>query len=406
MKITGLIGIALLLGIAYALSNNRKAINARTVIWGIGLQIFFAIIILKIPIVKAQFSFIDKLFKRLISFSDAGGDFLFKSFVPGVGYHEAMINFAFRALPVIIFFSSLIAITYHFGIIQFIVKQVAKIMKRSMKTSGAETLSISANIFVGQTEAPILIRPYINNMTNSELMAIMTGGFATAAGSVLALYVLWLQEIPGIAGHMLAASIMSAPAALVIAKIIYPETNRSDTEGDINININRTTENGMDALGRGATDGLKLAANVAAMLVAFISIITMINFSLEFLFSTTLQDILGVLFQPLAWTMGIPWAEARVVGALMGEKIVLTELIAYANLSELISNNAISDRTAIISSYALCGFANFGSIGIQLGGIGGMAPDRRKDLSRLGMKAMIGGALASWLTATIAGILI
>ena len=406
MKITGLIGIALLLGIAYALSNNRKAINARTVIWGIGLQIFFAIIILKIPIVKAQFSFIDTLFKRLISFSDAGGDFLFKSFVPGVGYHEAMINFAFRALPVIIFFSSLIAITYHFGIIQFIVKQVAKIMKRSMKTSGAETLSISANIFVGQTEAPILIRPYINNMTNSELMAIMTGGFATAAGSVLALYVLWLQEIPGIAGHMLAASIMSAPAALVIAKIIYPETNRSDTEVDIDININRTTENGMDALGRGATDGLKLAANVAAMLVAFISIITMINFSLEFLFSTTLQDILGVLFQPLAWTMGIPWAEARVVGALMGEKIVLTELIAYANLSELISNNAISDRTAIISSYALCGFANFGSIGIQLGGIGGMAPDRRKDLSRLGMKAMIGGALASWLTATIAGILI
>ena len=406
MKITGLIGIALLLGIAYALSNNRKAINARTVIWGIGLQIFFAIIILKIPIVKAQFSFIDTLFKRLISFSDAGGDFLFKSFVPGVGYHEAMINFAFRALPVIIFFSSLIAITYHFGIIQFIVKQVAKIMKRSMKTSGAETLSISANIFVGQTEAPILIRPYINNMTNSELMAIMTGGFATAAGSVLALYVLWLQEIPGIAGHMLAASIMSAPAALVIAKIIYPETNRSDTEVDIDININRTTENGMDALGRGATDGLKLAANVAAMLVAFISIITMINFSLEFLFSTTMQDILGILFQPLAWTMGIPWSEARVVGALMGEKLVLTELIAYANLSELISNNEISDRTAIISSYALCGFANFGSIGIQLGGIGGMAPDRRKDLSRLGMKAMIGGALASWLTATIAGILI
>tara|TARA_B100001778_G_scaffold45029_1_gene32724 strand:- start:641 stop:1861 length:1221 start_codon:yes stop_codon:yes gene_type:complete len=406
MKITGLIGIALLLGIAYALSNNRKAISTRTVVWGISLQIFFAIIILKIPFVKAQFSFVDTLFKKLISFSDAGGDFLFKSFIPGVGYHEAMINFAFRALPVIIFFSSLIAVTYHFGIIQFIVKQVALVMKKSMKTSGAETLSVSANIFVGQTEAPILIRPYVNNMTNSELMAIMTGGFATAAGSVLALYVLWLQGIPGIAGHMLAASIMSAPAALVIAKIIYPETNNSEMGDEIRININRETENGMDALGRGATDGLKLAANVAAMLVAFISIITMINFSLEFLFSTTMQDILGVLFQPLAWTMGIPWAEARVVGSLMGEKIVLTELIAYANLSELINNNAISERTAIISSYALCGFANFGSIGIQLGGIGGMAPDRRKDLSKLGMKAMIGGALASWLTATIAGILI
>ena len=406
MKITGLIGIALLLGIAYALSNNRKAISTRTVVWGISLQIFFAIIILKIPFVKAQFSFVDTLFKKLISFSDAGGDFLFKSFIPGVGYHEAMINFAFRALPVIIFFSSLIAVTYHFGIIQFIVKQVAIVMKKSMKTSGAETLSVSANIFVGQTEAPILIRPYVNNMTNSELMAIMTGGFATAAGSVLALYVLWLQGIPGIAGHMLAASIMSAPAALVIAKIIYPETNNSEMGDEIRIDINRETENGMDALGRGATDGLKLAANVAAMLVAFISIITMINFSLEFLFSTTMQDILGVLFQPLAWTMGIPWAEARVVGSLMGEKIVLTELIAYANLSELINNNAISERTAIISSYALCGFANFGSIGIQLGGIGGMAPDRRKDLSKLGMKAMIGGALASWLTATIAGILI
>ena len=406
MKITGLIGIALLLGIAYALSNNRKAISTRTVVWGISLQIFFAIIILKIPFVKAQFSFVDTLFKKLISFSDAGGDFLFKSFIPGVGYHEAMINFAFRALPVIIFFSSLIAVTYHFGIIQFIVKQVALVMKKSMKTSGAETLSVSANIFVGQTEAPILIRPYVNNMTNSELMAIMTGGFATAAGSVLALYVLWLQGIPGIAGHMLAASIMSAPAALVIAKIIYPETSNSDMGDEIRIDINRETENGMDALGRGATDGLKLAANVAAMLVAFISIITMINFSLEFLFSTTMQDILGVLFQPLAWTMGIPWAEARVVGSLMGEKIVLTELIAYANLSELINNNAISERTAIISSYALCGFANFGSIGIQLGGIGGMAPDRRKDLSKLGMKAMIGGALASWLTATIAGILI
>ena len=406
MKITGLIGIALLLGIAYALSNNRKAISARTVAWGISLQIFFAIIILKIPFVKAQFSFVDTLFKKLISFSDAGGDFLFKSFIPGVGYHEAMINFAFRALPVIIFFSSLIAVTYHFGVIQFIVKQVALVMKKSMKTSGAETLSVSANIFVGQTEAPILIRPYVNNMTNSELMAIMTGGFATAAGSVLALYVLWLQEIPGIAGHMLAASIMSAPAALVIAKIIYPETNNSEMGDEIRIDINREAENGMDALGRGATDGLKLAANVAAMLVAFISIITMINFSLEFLFSTTMQDILGVLFQPLAWTMGIPWAEARLVGSLMGEKIVLTELIAYANLSELINNNAISERTAIISSYALCGFANFGSIGIQLGGIGGMAPDRRKDLSKLGMKAMIGGALASWLTATIAGILI
>ena len=275
-----------------------------------------------------------------------------------------------------------------------------------MKTSGAETLSVSANIFVGQTEAPILIRPFIKSMTNSELTAVMTGGFSTVAGSVLALYVLWLNAIPGIAGHMLAASIMSAPAALVMAKIIYPETEKSVTIGDLHISIEKQDENAIDALGRGATDGLKLAANVGAMLVAFVSIITMINYTLGYFIDTTMQEMMGFVFQPLAWSMGIPWDEARIMGTLMGEKIVLTELIAYSNLGEIINNGGISERTAIIASYALCGFANFGSIGIQLGGIGGMAPERRKDLSSLAFKAMIGGALASWLTATIAGILI
>jgi len=406
IRLTGLIGVVVLLGIAYVLSNNRKSIEPRIIIWGIGLQVFFAVIILKIPLIKSQFVLIDKLFKKLISFSDAGSNFLFESFVPGVGYHVSMINFAFRALPVIIFFSSLIAVTYHFGIIQFIVKWVAKLMEKTMKTSGAETLSVSANIFVGQTEAPILIRPFINNMTNSELTAVMTGGFATVAGSVLALYVLWLNAIPGIAGHMLAASIMSAPAALVMAKIIYPETEKSDTIGDLKINIEKQDQNVMDALGRGATDGLKLAANVGAMLIAFVSLIAMLNFSLEFLLNTTVEELLGLIFQPIAWTMGVPWDEARLMGQLMGEKIVLTELIAYSNLGDIINNNEISERTAIIASYALCGFANFGSVGIQLGGIGGIAPERRKDLSKLALKAMVGGALASWMTATIAGILI
>ena len=406
MRFTGLFGIVALLGIAYLLSNNRKEIKPRTILWGIGLQLLFALIILKIPFVKSQFSNIDGIFKKLISFSDAGSDFLFTSFIPDVGYHVAMVNFAFRALPVIIFFSSLIAVTYHFGIIQYIVKWVAKIMELSMKTSGAETLSISANIFVGQTEAPILIRPFINNMTKSELMAVMTGGFATAAGSVLALYVLWLKSIPGIAGHLLAASIMSAPAALVMAKIIYPETEQSDTSGKIKVTINRQAENVMDALGQGATDGLKLAANVGAMLLAFVSMITMVNFLLVYFFSINMQEMMGVIFQPLAWSMGVPWNEAKILGTLMGEKIVLTELIAYSNLSELILNEQISERTAIIASYALCGFSNFGSIGIQLGGIGGMAPERRRDLSTIAFKAMIGGALASWLTATIAGFLL
>ena len=402
----GFIGILALLMIAYALSNNRKAIKFETIFWGLGLQAFFGIIILKVPFIKSQFFFVDKVFKTLISFSDKGSDFLFSSFVPGIGYHEAMINFAFRALPVVIFFSSLISIAYHFGIIQIVVKWVATLMEKSMKTSGAETLSISANIFVGQTEAPILIRPYIKNMTTSELMAIMTGGFATVAGSVLALYVLWLEKIPGIAGHMLAASIMSAPASLVIAKLIYPETGKTNSLDELDLHIEKNTTNAMDALGNGATQGLKLAANIGAMLIAFISILSMINFTLEHFLNINLQEILGIIFSPLAWTMGIPWKEANIVGRLMGEKIVLTELIAYGSLGDLINNNLISERSAIISSYALCGFANFGSIGIQLGGIGAMAPEKRNILSKIVLKAMVGGALASWLTATIAGILI
>ena len=406
MNFQGLTGILVLLGIAYLLSNNRKEIKIRTVLWGLGLQFSLALMILKIPFVKSQFSILDRIFRKIISFSETGSNFLFESFIPDVGYHVAMMNFAFRALPVIIFFSSLIAMSYHFGIVQTIVKFISKIMRSTMRTSGPETLSISANIFVGQTEAPIIVRPFIKDMSNSELMAIMTGGFATTAGSVLALYVLWLEKIPGIAGHMLAASIMSAPAALAIAKIIYPETEKSRPKKIIKIHNRRETQNAMDALGKGATDGLKLAANVAAMLIAFVSIISMINYFLDFIFSVSLQQAMGVIFQPLSWTMGIPWDEAKIVGSLMGEKIVLTELVAYSNLSDLVNNNLISNRSAVIASYALCGFANFGSIGIQLGGIGGMAPNKRKDLSKIAMKAMIGGAIASWLTATVAGLLI
>jgi len=404
-NLTGVIGVIVLLGIAYALSNNRKLINRNIIGWGLGLQIIFAFIILKTPFGKSMFSHLNIIIVKLISFANAGSDFLFKSFIPEVGYHLAMVNFAFRALPVIIFFSSLIAVTYHFGIIQFIIKKIAFIMEKTMKTSGAETLSVSANIFVGQTEAPILIRPFISTMTKSELMTVMVGGFATVAGSVMALYVSWLSDIPDIAGHLLAASVMSAPAALMIAKIIYPETEKPQTISSKNINVETTDTNAMDAIGRGATDGMKLAANVAAMLIAFISMVAMANFILGYL-STSLQEILGFIFRPIAWTMGIPWHEAKIIGILMGEKIVLTELIAFGDLSNFIKQNLISERSSIIASYALCGFANFGSIGIQLGGIGAMAPERRNDLSNLVMKAMIGGTLASWLTASIAGILI
>jgi len=405
MHLQGLIGMILLLGIAFILSNNRRQINYRIVGWGLSLQFIFGILILKTPLGKPLFGFFDKVITKLISFSDSGSDFLFKSLVPGVGYHEAMVNFAFRALPTIIFFSSLMTVLYHFGVIQFIVKWISRIMQKSMGTSGSETLSVAANIFVGQTEAPLMIRPFIRSMTQSELMAVMTGGFATVAGGVLALYVIWLKDIPGIAGHLLAASVMSAPAAMVVAKIIYPETDLSETSGDLNIIIEKPDSNTMEALGRGATEGLKLAANVAAMLVAFVALIAMVNYLLTFA-DTSIQGILGFIFQPLAWAMGIPWEEAQMVGVLMGEKITLTELIAYSDLRDLRLEQAISDRTAIIASYALCGFANFASIGIQLGGIGGIAPERRKDLASLALKAMLGGALASWMTASIAGILI
>ena len=402
---TGILGIIVLLGIAFLLSNNKTLINKNIIFWGLGLQISFAIIILKTSFGKALFFYFNILIVKLISFADAGSDFLFTSFIPEVGYDQALINFAFRALPVIIFFSSLIAATYHLGVIQIIIKNIAKVMEKTMKTSGAETLSISANIFVGQTEAPILIRPYISKMTNSELMTVMVGGFSTVAGSVMALYVTWLNNIPEIAGHLLAASVMSAPAALMVAKIIYPETKSYQIISSNNINLKSQDNNLVDAIGRGATDGLKLAANVAAMLIAFISLVAMINFILSLL-GTSMQEMLGLLFKPLAWTMGIPWADAKIVGTLMGEKIVLTELIAFRDLSDYVSNNTISERSVIIASYALCGFANFGSIGIQLGGIGSMAPKRKKDLSKLVFKAMLGGAIASWLTASIVGILI
>ena len=403
-RFTGIIGAVVLLAIAYGMSNNRSAISKRTVLWGLGLQLFFALFILKTPIGQPFFSAVDRIFLKLLSFSDAGSDFLFKSYGTGV-VEGPLMNFAFRILPTIIFFSSLMALLYHFGIMQRVIRWIAVTVQKTMGTSGSETLSVSANIFVGQTESPLMVRPFINQMTMSELMAVMTGGFATVAGGVMAIYVAMLSNIPGIAGHLMAASIMSAPAALVMAKIIFPETEESETLGDLRIEVERPDDNAMEALSRGATDGVKLAVNVGAMLVAFVAFIAMVNGILGFV-DLTIQQILGWLFQPLAWAMGAPWSEADILGQLMGEKIVLTELIAYADLSQLQAENAISDRTAIIASYALCGFANFASIGIQLGGIGGIAPSRRKDLAKIGMKAMIAGALASWLTATLAGIIV
>tara|TARA_Y100000741_G_scaffold184042_1_gene139846 strand:- start:555 stop:1772 length:1218 start_codon:yes stop_codon:yes gene_type:complete len=403
-QFTGIIGIGALLGIAYLLSENKKAINYRTILWGLGLQFVFALLILKTPIGKPLFSYVDRIINRLIGFADKGSEFVFGSQAENIGFHPAFESVAFRLLPTIIFFSALISILYHYGVIQFVVKIFSKLMQKTMHTSGAETLSVSANIFVGQTEAPLMIKPYVTGLTKSELVAVMIGGFATAAGGVLAIYAKWLDGIPGIAGHLMSASVMSAPAALVIAKIIYPETENVKSI-NTKINSNQNTVNAMDALGTGTVVGLKLAVNVGAMLISFISIIALLNYFLAIL-GFSIESVLGLIFSPLAWTMGIPWDESGLVGSLMGKKIVFTEFVAFSDLKLLIDNQQISEKAAIIASYALCGFANFGSIGIQLGGIGGIAPERRKDIAQLISKAMIGGALASWLTATLAGILL
>ena len=401
----GIIGVVTLLFIAFLLSENKKTINLKTIGFGLSFQFLFALFILKTPFGAPVFSFLDSAINILINFSTYGSDFLFRSYVEGVGFHPSLTNFAFSTLPTIIFFSSLVAVLYHYGILQTVIRFIARQMQLTLGTSGSETLSVAGNIFLGQTESPLMVKPFVKNMTKSELMAVMTGGFATVSGGVLAIYVSWLSNIPGIAGHLLAASVMSAPAALVVAKIIYPENEKSETSGNINVTIEQTNINAMEALSNGASDGLKLAANIAAMLIAFISFVAMINYFLAFA-GTSMEEIFGFIFRPLAWTMGIPWNEAQLIGMLMGKKIVLTELIAYGDLQNLIDNNLISDRSAIIATYALCGFSNFASIGIQLGGIGAMAPERKKDLAKLVTKAMFGGALASWLTATIAGILI
>ena len=404
-SLLGILGLFTLLSIALLLSENRSAINIKTVLYGLIFQLIFALFILKTPFGAPIFSFLDKSINILIGFSSSGSDFLFKSYIDGVGFHPGLINFAFSTLPTIIFFSSLVAVLYHFGILQAIIKFIARRMQLTLGTSGSETLSVAGNIFLGQTESPLMVRPFVSKMTKSELMAVMTGGFATVSGGVLAIYVSWLTDIQGIAGHLLAASVMSAPAALVVAKIIYPETEESQTIGDVNVNIEQTNINAMEALSNGATDGLKLAANIAAMLIAFISFVAMVNYFLSF-GGTSMEEIFGIIFRPLAWTMGVPWNEAQHVGMLMGKKIVLTELVAYGDLQNLIRDGMISERSAIISTYALCGFSNFASIGIQLGGIGAMAPERKKDLAKLVTKAMFGGAIASWLTATIAGLLL
>jgi len=423
-RFVGILGILILFSIAYLFSAKRKNINWRTVAWGFGLQIIFALLILKTNPGIWIFSKCNDIIIAILGSAQQGAAFVFGNLVNmyvDVGQLNAnggfttvndlvvnngMAIFAFSVLPTIIFFSALMSIFYHYGIMQKIVSLIAKAMSKTMKTSGAESLSAASNIFVGQTEAPLVIRPYLKKMTLSELNAVMVCGFATVAGGVMAAYVGLLKDsVPNIAGHLLAASIMSAPAGLMMAKIFYPETEESETAVGAEIPTSKTTQNGIDAAAAGAGDGLRLALNVAAMLIAFIGIVALVNLGLGQINSgLSLSNIFGWILSPLAWVMGVPWDDATKFGDLLGTKLMVTEFIAYMKLQTYAATMSV--KSQIIATYALCGFANLGSIGIQIGGISALAPERRSELAKLGFRAMLGGAFASWITACIAGIII
>jgi len=436
-----LLGLAVIVGLAWLLSNNRSKVNWRTVGWGIGLQFVFALLVFGTGAEEALFQYIGGGVRKLISFAEVGADFVFQTVEPhqitvgfGEGTQETFIQrisppvktFAFWVLPTIVFFSSLMSILYHLGIMQVLVNGIAKLMHKTMGTSGAESLSAASNIFVGQTEAPLVVKPFVEDMTRSELHAVMTGGFATVAGGVFAVYVMFLEKgIPDIAGHLVVASVLSAPAALAMAKLMYPEDGEPVTGAGAEANVEKVASNVIEAAALGATQGMTLALNVAAMLIAFIGLVHMLDWGLSLVpirfcetgialgwhagcESLTLTGILGWVFSPLAWCMGVPWEEAPIVGALIGEKLVFTELVAYQHLGQMLEAETpvLSERSAIIASYALCGFANFASIGIQIGGIGGIAPNRFGDVAAVGLRAMIAGTLAAMMTATVAGVLL
>lgn len=397
-------GLFVMIGIAYALSENKKAIQWRTVINGVLLQIVFGLVILKTDMGRSVFNTIGLGFNAILGYTSEGAKFLFGSLA--TPSESLGFVFATMVLPTIIFMSALMSVLYHIGVMQKVVEVVARVMMKVMKTSGAESLAAAANIFVGQTEAPLVIKPYVNLMTKSEIMCLMTGGMATVAGGVLAAYVGFGID----AGHLLAASVMSAPAALVCAKLMVPELEESATAGVVKIDLPPVAANVVDAAATGASDGLKLAVNVAAMLLAFIALVAMLNgilgasgrlFGFDGL---SFELLMGYLNAPIAWIMGMPWEDCVKAGAILGKKIVLNEFVGYLDLVAV--KGQISERSTIILTYALCGFSNFSSIAIQLGGIGTMAPEKRPILAKYGVKSLIGGTLACYMTACIAGLFI
>ena len=403
-RLIGLLGIIIILGIAYLLSENKKKINWRLVSIGLGLQILFALIILKIPIGRRFFEFFSKGITKILDFTSEGTVFLFGNLTDVNTFGSI---FALNVLPTIIFFSSLMGILYYLGIMQVVVRFIARIISKLLGTSGAETLSAVGNIFLGQTEAPLLVKPYINRMTKSELTAIMVGGMSTVAGGVMAGYIAMGVN----AGHLLAGSIMAAPAGLILAKILVPEVEEPETKNTTKISTEKTASNVVEAAANGASEGLSLALNVAAMLLAFVALIALLNYLIGLIGSLfgfptlSLQWILGKLFSPLAFVMGVPLKDISIAGSLLGEKIMINEFVAYSSLSNYITEGILQEKTVLILTYALCGFANISSIAIQIGGIGGIAPNKKSTIAKLGLKTLIGGALATCLTGTIAGIL-
>lgn len=390
----GIFGIAVILLIAFLFSSQKKAIKLRTVLGGLAIQIIFAFIVLKWETGRTALEWFTLRVQDVINFANEGIGFLFGSLADGDQFGTI---FAFHVLPIIVFFSSLIAVLYYLGIMQWFIKIIGGGLAKLLGTSKTESMSAAANIFVGQTEAPLVVRPFIEKMTKSELFAVMTGGLASVAGSVLVGYSLLGVPLE----YLLAASFMAAPAGLIMAKIMLPETELSKTSDNITLEKDYSTVNVIDAAAKGASDGLKLAVNVGAMLLAFIALIALINGILGIFGGITLEKILGYLFAPIAFAVGVPWEEAIQAGGFIGQKLVLNEFVAYASFAPEIP--VLSEKTVLVVSFALCGFANLSSMAILLGGLGGMAPSRRSDIARLGLKAVAAGALASLLSAAVAG---
>ncbi len=427
-RFISLLGLLTMIALAWLMSESRRKMNLRLILSGVALQLVLAALLLGTPLKQAVFKVVEVMMLGIIACSDEGAKFVF-----GETFLEH--RFAFSVMPTVIFFASLTAVLFHLGVLQWVVKIMARVMVWVMDVSGAESLCTATNVFVGMTTAPLTVRPYLATMTRSELMAMMTGGMATVAGGTMVAYVGMAKEAgcdPGLmAGHLAVASLISAPAALVIAKIMVPETEESPTKGTVKVEVSRTDANVLDAACRGAAEGMKLVLNIVAMLIAFIALVHLANWGLSGMshvidwmlarlagdveqplgvrqmlggHELTLELILGWLCAPLAWVMGVEWKDAQIVGTLIGEKTIFNEFVAYKNLVQC--KDALSPRSFTIATYALCGFANFGSIAVMIGGVGGLAPERRKDFAKYGFRSMIGGALAAFMTAAIAGMLI